>query len=865
MNEAVRKESAYGLSRAEAQARLRLEGFNELPSSRPRNLRTIALGAVREPMFMLLIAAGGIYLFLGDVHEALVLLASVLVIIAITIYQERKTERALEALRDLASPRALVIRDGERERIPGREVVRGDVMILEEGDRVSADAVLWHVSDLRVDESLLTGESVPVNKANWDGIRQWAHPGGEDLPFIYSGTLVVQGHGLAEVIATGPTSEIGRIGKALATIEQDATPLQVETRRVVRDLALLGLALCVLVVILYGMLRGPWLEGVLAGITLSMATIPEEFPVVLTVFLALGAWRMSKHRVLTRRASAIETLGAATVLCVDKTGTLTMNRMTLRELYAVGTEYRLNGDEKESLPEALKELLRISILASEVTPFDPMEKAFHDAGAIYLPDPVTPLGAGLVKEYALSPELLVHTHGWSVPGQAALVAAKGAPEAIADVCRLSPAQRKEVDLQTSKLAAKGLRVLGVAKASFQGGDWPRDQREFQFAFLGLVGLADPVRPTVAEAIRQCYQAGMRVVMVTGDYPVTAQAIAQEIGLRDTAQVLSGTELARMTDTSLARASRRVDIFARVVPEQKLRLVNALKHNGEVVAMTGDGVNDAPALKAAHIGVAMGRRGTDVAREAAALVLLEDDFASLVAAVRMGRRIYDNIQNAMYYLLAVHVPTAGMALLPILFGWPMVFYPVHIVFLEFVIDPACSVAFEAEQDDSNSMKRPPRAPSERLFSLRTLVLSLLQGTGVLLVVASAYGYAVQSGVPDSKARTLAFTMVVLANIGLILLNRSRTDSLRTTLRRSNPVLWWIIGLALAALAAAVYIRPVSQLFRFEPLSVLELAMCVGAAAMSLAWYEVYKLVKRVESVDDSPAPESSWRHRNPKSE
>jgi len=843
--ESVRRNS-NGLTHVEATERLRLEGPNELASSLNRGLRDIALEVLREPMFLLLIAGGAIYLVLGDVHEALVLLSSVFVILIITIYQERRTERALEALRDMASPRALVVRNGERIRIPGREVVRGDVLVVQEGDRVPADAVLWTVSDLRVDESLLTGESVPVNKAAWDGVRQVSGPGGEDQPFVFSGTMVVQGHGLGEVIATGAASQIGRIGQALSGITKGRSPLQKETAKIVRTFALIGLAFCVLVVVLYGLTRGPWLDGILAGITLAMATLPEEFPVVLTVFLALGAWRISKERVLTRQVSAIETLGAATVLCVDKTGTLTMNRMALKRLVIDGQ--RIDLDEQVGpLSERFEQLLLTSVRASEPTPFDPMEKALHDAGRSFLnTELLDSQGMKLEREYAISPQLLVHSHAWKMSGKQGLVTAKGAPEAIARVCELPPDRWKALETHINEMAADGLRVLGVARANADPHQWPEDQTAFKFEFLGLVGLADPVRPTVREALTDCYQAGIRVVMITGDYPVTAEAIGREIGLEAADRHLTGEDMAKLSDDELSRQVNDVNIFARVSPDQKLRLVRALKANGEVVAMTGDGVNDAPALKAAHIGIAMGERGTDVAREAASLVLLDDDFASIVSAVRLGRRIYDNIRNAMRYIVAVHIPTAGMALVPILFGWPLIFFPVHIVFLEFVIDPACSIAFEAEPEQHGVMQRPPRPKEGHLFNLRTVVTAMLQGIVVLLAVALLYAWALDYGKAEATARAMAFAAIVFGNVGLILANRSEQVSLVRMLTVPNSALGWLVSGALIGLALVIYLPGLNGMFRLAPLTSIELLASLGTVAAGLLGYEIYKTLIRSRS-------------------
>ena len=701
-----------GLSVAEAAKRLAAEGPNALPQARRRGFLALVLGVMKEPMLALLIAGGVVYLLLGNREEALILLAFACLSIGITVVQEARTERVLEALRDLTSPRALVIRGGERLRIAGREVVRGDLIVLSEGDRVPADAALQEATGLSADESLLTGEAVPVRKVparkeavgTVAGPSTNARPGGEDQPMVFSGSLIVRGSALALVTATGAASEIGRIGTSLNKLKIETPHLQLQMRRLVVVFAALGVAVSVAVVVLYGLLRGGWLEGVLAGIAVGMSMLPEEFPMVLAVFMAMGAWRISKVRVLTRRASAIETLGAASVLCTDKTGTLTENRMTIAELRLPDGQVAQVGP---TLPEAFRELAAAGVMASAPKPFDPMEKAFHALAKADLREGETLPGAGrsLTRSYALSPDLLAMSQAWGIADNGWQIAAKGAPEAMADLCKLDAATRAALTAHVDQMARSGLRVLGVAEAAHPG-PLPASQRGFDFRFLGLVGLADPLRASVPAAVAQCRNAGIRVIMITGDYPATAQAIAAQAGLQGTS-VITGEDLAGMSDAKLTHAVKDVTIFARIMPEQKLRIVTALKSTGAVVAMTGDGVNDAPSLKAAHIGVAMGGRGTDVAREAASIVLLDDDFGSIVTTIRLGRRIYDNLRKAMSFILAVHVPIAGLALMPLLFGMPILFGPVHIAFLEMVIDPVCSLVFEAEAEEDGVMARPPR--------------------------------------------------------------------------------------------------------------------------------------------------------------
>jgi P-type Ca2+ transporter type 2C len=845
-----------GLTERQAAERLRQEGYNELPSAHARGIIAVALEVAREPMFLLLLAGGAVYLVLGELSEALALLASVFLIIGITLYQERRTERALEALRDLSSPRALVIRDGVQQRIAGREVVRGDIVVLAEGDRVPADGALQQAINLTADESLLTGESVPVRKvpfaadagASTDATNRtqtMGRPGGDDQPYVYSGTLVVQGRGIAEVLATGSRSEMGKIGRSLQGVRVESTPLQRETGHLVRILAIWGLLLCAALVVGYGLIRGQWLEGVLAGIALAMSVLPEEFPVVLTVFLALGAWRIAQQRVLTRRVPTVETLGAATVLCVDKTGTLTQNRMSVRQLFAQDVALDVGASRHSAIPRQFRELAQWSALASQSDPFDPMEKAIVDFADASLPSGDRPhAGWSLVREYPLTPRLLAVTRVWTPPeDERYVVAAKGAPEAIADLCHLEVAERAELMARVADMVQDGLRVLGVARAWQASRALPERPQDFPFALVGLIGLADPVRPEVPDAVQECYSAGIRVVMITGDYPGTAQAIARQIGLRDPDRIITGPMLEAMDDAALRERIGTTTIFARVVPEQKLRLVEALKARGEVVAMTGDGVNDAPALKAAHIGIAMGGRGTDVAREAAALVLLNDDFSSIVRAVRMGRRIFDNLRKAMSYVLAIHVPIAGMALLPVLFGWPLVLMPVQIVFLELIIDPASSIVFEAEPEESDVMRRPPRDPSAPLFTRATAGLSLLEGASMFAIVLAVFRIALAFGAPEAEARALTFTTLVIANLALVLATRSRTRTILATLRRPNAALWLVLGGAAMLLALVLYVPFLRDLFGFAVLHLNDLLLCLAAGFMGIMWFEGVKVVRR----------------------
>ena len=803
-----------GLSTAEAQKRLATSGYNELSPPRTRRMWHSVAEVLREPMFLLLIAAGGIYLMLGDFEDAMMLLFFVVLITALAASQQHKSERVLEVLRELSSPRAMVLRDGRKQRIAGREVVTGDLLLLTEGDRVAADAVLLSCNDLLADESMLTGESAPVRKIPGGTVEIARQPGGDDQPFVYGGTVLVQGSGIALVTATGKASAIGRIGKSLEGARTGTSPLRIQTGRLVRRFALFAGALCLLLVIAYGFSRGDWLDALLAGITLAMASLPEEFPVILSVFMALGAWRISRHNVLTRRLDAIETLGATTVLCADKTGTLTENRMVIRKLYSEGNTFQVDG--QSPLPEPWHELVEFGILASERDPYDPMERALHElgnrtlSGSEHLHEEWQ-----LIHEYSLSPELMAMSHVWQSDEKLRhMVAAKGAPEAIIDLCHLPGAQSSSIGQAAAAMANQGLRVLGVARAELEPGQqWPAQQHDIEFSFVGLVGLQDPLRDNASEAVAICLAAGIRVVMITGDHAITAQTIANELGL-PAEQILTGNEIDGLSDQVLHARVRDVQVFARIVPQQKLRLVEAFKFNGEIVAMTGDGVNDAPALKAAHIGVAMGKRGTDVAREAAGLVLLNDDFSSLVATIRLGRRIYDNLRKAMSYALAVHIPIVGMALLPVLLGEPLLLLPAHILFLQTIIDPACSILFEAEPEASNIMQRPPRKVNEPLFGGKLMAGSLLQGLLAFAVVAAIYFWVLSKEMEEDTVRALVFVAMVTGNIALVISNRTSKPSWKEAWLRVNPVLWWIVLGSIAGLALVLSLPVMRELFHFS---------------------------------------------------
>lgn len=815
---AIDLQKISGLSSEAAALKLHQFGFNELPQMHQSPLFVFILKLFREPMFLLLLVGAVLYFILGNKAESLMLLGFVVVMMGITCYQEYRSEKAIIALRNLSSPRAFVIRDGKGVRIAGREVVPEDIIVLNEGDSVSADARLFFATNLLVNESILTGESQSVRKAGVDEADggDISRPGGDDLPFVYSGTQVVQGNGYAKVIATGANTEMGRIGKNLNEISVERTRLQKETSYLVRNFAIFGFIICTLVVIIYGITRQDWLRGFLVGITLAMAILPEELPVVITVFLALGARRIASSNVLTREIPAVEALGSATVLCVDKTGTITQNRMSVSELFVGDSDACVSClNLPQMLSENLHPLVEYGMLASQRDPFDPMEIAIKNFGEHYLKNTEHWHESWqLVHQYPLSKKLLTISQVWqSTKGRHYVIAAKGAPENIFDLCHLDSSKISMLQMQVDVMAEKGLRVIGVAKATFAEKILPDGQHDFNFEFVGLIGLEDPVRSNVFESVKSCYQAGIRVIMITGDYLITAKQIALQIGLQDGHRAITGLELAKMDDAELELKIKDINIFARILPEQKLRIVNALKANGEIVAMTGDGVNDAPALKAANIGVAMGGRGTDVARESAGLVLLNDDFSSLVTAIRLGRRIYTNIKKSIVYLLAVHVPIIGLTVIPVIFKWPLLLLPIHIVFLELIIDPTCSIVFEARGEESDVMMRPPRSNKERIFDRRTLKLGLMQGFGVLAIGLTTLIITRSWGWDESDSRAFIFAIMVASNIALIFINLSGRFSLAGVTILNNRALWIVVFATLGFLTAILTVPFLRSLFYF----------------------------------------------------
>jgi Ca2+-transporting ATPase len=813
-----------GISSLEAAQKLKEYGHNELYSTQPKSVWKIALEVVKEPMFLLLIACGVLYMLLGDYKEGVIMVSTISVIIFITFIQHRKTEKALEALKKLSSPRAMVIRDGKELRIPGRNVVPGDWVILNEGDRVPADGLLQEATNLQVDESIMTGESVPVSKLV-----------SSDNNALLSGTLVTKGRGSMIVVTTGQKTQFGQIGSSLETITEDQTPLQKEMTKLIRTLGIVGVALCIMVVIVFYFTRGNFIQSLLNGLSSAMAILPEEFPVVLTIFLALGAWRLSKANVLTRKPSAIETLGSATVLCSDKTGTITQNKMIVAMVSNSEAAYKKEEIEQNDMA---REILFCAFSATDPESTDPMEKAITYAHSLTAVSATNP---ELLKEYSFSHELLAMTRVYRDAATGEIAAfTKGAPETIFSLCKLNSSQLEIAEASIKEIASNGLRVIGVARKKGLGGPLPDSQKDLQLEFVGLLGLEDPIRQEVPAAIQECNEAGIRVIMITGDFPETARNIGQQIGL-DKDALITGSEIDQMSDDDLAERIRSISIMARVKPEQKLRIVEALKRDKEIVAMTGDGVNDAPALKAAHIGIAMGNKGTDVAREASSLVLLDDNFTSIVSAIRMGRKIFDNLQKAVSYILAVHIPIIGLTLIPaFLSNTALLLMPLHIVFMELIIDPISSVAFESEEEEKGIMKRPPRNPNDRFFGTKNILISIGHGVLLLLTVLVVLFVSNHEKHSEEEIRALSFSTLILCNLFLVLSKISRTRSFLYVLIGKNHAAKLILLAAFILLLVILFIPSLAQLFSLSNPGIFHFWITLSASLIMLLILEFSKI-------------------------
>lgn len=838
-------EKYQGLNSLDVQRLKNKYGLNEIAYSKQKSIIKIFVEIMREPMFILLVSSATLYIFLGDYKEGLILLSATILVIFITFFQYRKAENALAALRKLATPRALVLRDNIKTWIIGRDVVPGDIVFLNEGDRIVADAILLEENNLWIDEAILTGESMPVKKAVYTNQINFAQNSNNQTDGqVFSGTLVVQGNAVTKVIATGVDSKFGQIGIALNDIKEDITKLQIEMKALIKRLFFIGILVSVVVIIAFYFSRGGIVDAILNGISTSMAVLPEEFPVVLTVFLAIGAWRLSKIKVLTRKPSAIETLGAVTVLCVDKTGTITMNSMEIACLY--DGVHVFGKDQLKTLTSMPFDLIEVASLASTTNATNPMENAIQSMmeRIILIHKSRFQLDkTKVINAYPLTNECPCMTNIYaSIDKKVYHVFTKGAPEYVFKLCGLNDVEVRLHESMLNTMAQQSLRVIAIASADYYTSSFPNDQADLRLNFRGLIAFEDPIRSEVPFAMKECKAAGVKVKMMTGDFPITAKSIANQIGLDKEGIVITGQALDAMSDDDLLKKIKSISVFARVAPAQKLRIVHCLKMQNEVVAMTGDGVNDAPALKAAHIGIAMGKRGTEVAREAASLVLLDDNFASIVAAIRQGRKIFDNLQKAMGYILAIHIPIIGLTLLPVLNPTlPFILLPLHIICLELVIDPVSSIAFESEVEEKNIMQRPPRNSMMRFFGTQKIILSIVKGFCLFIVVLIVLFISKQRGLSEEAIRTVSYATLVLGNSTLVLNSLSKTRPFYTLIYHKNIAALSILFFAITLLVCAINFPFAQTLFKFENPGIVAFIPVFMLVFMLLLLFELHKLL------------------------
>jgi P-type Ca2+ transporter type 2C len=821
--------STAGLTLAEVELSRQKHGSNTLEMQEDRVLLQVLKEVVLEPMFILLLAACIIYFVLGQYQEGIIMLVAIFLVAGISLFQEYRSKNAVQALKKLSAAHAKVLRNNQVTKIATDEIVVDDLLLLEEGEIVEADGLIIIANDLTLNESILTGESFAVTK-NADGIST-----------VYKGTLVTSGSATVKVTAVGLKTMFGKIGLSLKEITIVKTPLQNQVRSFVRNMVWLG-AIAFLIVVGFNYYQSAnFIQSFLQGLTLAMSILPEEIPVAFSTFQALGAFRLLKNNIIVKQPQYVETLGSATVICVDKTGTLTQNKMRIDYVYDAVNKKSIAVKDREPLPPSLVEY---AMWSSETNPFDPMEIVIHE-----LYENTTATDARKlftqVHEYPIGGKPPMMTHIFQNDRKEFIIAAKGAPEAILQQSNLPADALKLIEAQSLTYAKLGYRVLGVGKGNWKEVKWPVSQQEFVFEFLGLIAFQDPPKENIIQTIQTFRQAGIPVKMITGDYTETALAIAQQVQLNHNSEVLTGEEVLRLGNEALLQKVKKVNIYARMFPEAKLKVIDALKENGEVVAMTGDGVNDGPALKAAHIGIAMGQRGSEVAKSAASLILTDDDLAHMTDAVALGRKIYDNLKKAIQYIVSIHIPIILIVTLPLLLGWTFtgIFSPVHVIFLELIMGPTCSIIYENEPMEPGTMKRPPRKMSTTFLSFRQLLVSIIQG---LMITAACLGigyYYMQKGSSDAGIRTIIFTTLLFSNIFLTLVNRSFRFSVFTTLRYKNNLVPVIIGITLLFIAALLYVPFVRELFRLQPLSPAIIFTCIAVALLGTLWMEVWKILKR----------------------
>lgn len=820
-----------GLSDEEVLTSRQQFGVNQLIYKEESGFFLVLLRVVKEPMIILLFVTAIIYFISGSIGDGIFMVTAIVLVSAISLYQDNRSRIALAKLKDFTQPFSKVIRNNKTIEIKSEDLVIGDSLVVDEGVLIAADGVITHSNDFSVNESTLTGESLAVFKDKSKADNQ-----------IYQGTSVASGLAIATVTAIGVKTKLGSIGKSLETIQDEKSPLELQINRFVKMMVFVGVSIFLVVCVVNYFNSHSFLDSLLKGLTLAMSILPEEIPVAFTTFMALGAWRLMKMGIVVKQMKTVETLGSATVICTDKTGTLTENRMSIAKVFALSTTEpsMLNAD----LSEAEKETIRLAMWASEPIPFDPMEKALHQAYAkLNVNDERTSFK--MIHEFPLGGKPPMMTHIFQNSEGLRVIAAKGAPEAIMNVSHLTTDETERIEKVIKALTADGYRVLAVGEADFKGNLFPKSQQEFQFAFKGVVAFYDPPKENIKQVLEKFYAAGISVRIVTGDNLATTSAIANQIGFQGSEKSVTGDELMKLSEAELKKKVDETYIFARMFPEAKLKIIDSLKANNQIVAMTGDGVNDGPALKAAHIGIAMGKRGTEIAKQAASLILADDDLSRMVDAVAMGRKIYSNLKKAIQYIISIHIPIILTVLIPLILGWiyPNIFSPVHIIFLELIMGPTCSIIYENEPMEGNTMNQKPRPFSRSFFHGRELITSIVQGLIITLGTLLAYRYAVDQGWSESITRSMVFTTLIAANIILTLINRSFYYSIFTTIRYKNNLVLLIISVTIVITGMLLFIEPLAAFFAFEALTLRQLAICGAIGALSVIWYEAVKWLRR----------------------
>jgi Ca2+-transporting ATPase len=808
-------------------------GHNTLAFKKENGFIDALKSLAKEPMVVLLLAASIIYFVSGKTGDGIFLSCAIVLVAAISLYQDTRSRNALEKLKNFSEPSSKVIRNGELIEIKSDELVVGDFLMVEEGNSIAADGTIVRSNDFSVNESVLTGESFSVFK---DATK-------ED-PNIYRGTSVAGGLAIATVTATGNETKLGKIGKSLESIEEEKTPLEKQIFNFVKKMVIIGAIVFLIVWLINYLHSKDLLDSLLKALTLAMSILPEEIPVALATFMALGAWRLMQMGIIVKQTKTVETLGSATVICTDKTGTLTENKMSLAKIFAL-SDSKIS-ETNQQLSQTEKALIRTAMWASEPIPFDPMEIALHECyGTQTETDERTQYK--MIHEYPLSGKPPMMTHLFENESGQRIIAAKGAPEAIMNVSNLDPAQIVAIQKAIETFTKEGYRVLCVAETTHSGNDFPSTQQEFKFEFKGVLAFYDPPKKNIGEVLKYFYKAGISVKIVTGDNAATTASIAEQVGFKGFDKTITGDELMLLSDTELDKRVSEIQIFTRMFPEAKLRIINALKRNNEIVAMTGDGVNDGPALKAAHIGIAMGKKGTEIAKQAASLILVEDDLSKMVDAIAMGRRIYTNLKKAIQYIISIHIPIVLTVFMPLALGWiyPNIFSPVHIIFLELIMGPTCSIIYENEPMEKNTMSQMPRSLSNTFFNWKELTTSIIQGLMITVGTLAAYQIAVYQKLDEATTRTIVFTVLIAANMILTLVNRSFYYSLFTTLKYKNNLVLIIILITIAITGLLIFVPILTHFFGFAQLTLIQIITAIGIGTCTVIWYEIVKWIKRLK--------------------